>query len=92
MEEPKLGMRGKGKDIRIPFAFILIIYSNSLPNSKVLVFSELKAFIDILKADEMVEFVLNRVENIVAKGENAVHQHFLLLQRCFHRAAFPGFV
>ena len=28
-------------------------------------------------------FVFDRVENIVEKGENAVHQHFLLFPQCF---------
>ena len=39
---------------------------------------------------EVVEFVLDRVENIVEKGENAGYQHFLLCPQCFQRAAFQG--
>ena len=31
-------------------------------------------------------FVCEREENIVAKGENAGYQHFLLLPQCFQRA------
>ena len=33
-----------------------------------------------LNGSENIIFVFQRVENIVGKGENAVYQHFLLLQ------------
>ena len=33
-----------------------------------------------------MEFVLEWVENIVGKGENAGIQHFLLFKRCFQKA------
>ena len=35
-------------------------------------------------------FVLDRVENIVGKGENAGYQHFLLFSQCFQRAFHQG--
>ena len=35
---------------------------------------------------EMTEFVIDRVENIVGKGENADDQHFLLFPHCFPKA------
>ena len=35
-----------------------------------------------------LKLVLGRVENIVGKGENAGHQHFLLLPQCFQKASF----
>ena len=35
-------------------------------------------------------FVFDRVENIVGKGENAGHQHFLLFPQCFRRAFYLG--
>ena len=31
------------------------------------------------------EFFLDRVENIVVKGENADYQHFLLFSQCFRK-------
>ena len=37
-------------------------------------------------------FVLDRVENIVGKGENAGYQHFLLFPQCFQKASFLGVV
>ena len=30
------------------------------------------------------------IENIVGKGENAGHQHFLLFPQCFQNASFQG--
>ena len=45
---------------------------NSLPNDKIMDRSKLKTFADNkLKATENLKFVLERVENIVGKGENA---------------------
>ena len=35
-------------------------------------------------------FVLDRVENIVGKGENAGYQHFLLFPQCFQITFYPG--
>ena len=35
-------------------------------------------------------FIFDRVENIVGKGENADYQHFLLFPRCFQKAFFSG--
>ena len=38
-----------------------------------------------------LKFGLGRIENIVAKGENAGYQHFLVFQQCFsEKASFPG--
>ena len=37
----------------------------------------------------MMISVLDYVENIVGKGENAGKQHFLLLPQCFEKASFP---
>ena len=41
---------------------------------------------------EKLKFVLERVENIVGKGENAGYQHFLLFPPCFPRCSFIGFL
>ena len=37
----------------------------------------------------MIISVVDRVENIVGKGENAGYQHFLLFLQCFEKAPFP---
>ena len=51
---------------------------NSLPNDKNSDWSKLKAFADDKKnVTERLKFVLERVENILGKGENAGYQHFL---------------
>ena len=36
----------------------------------------------------MAEFVCDRVENIVGKGQNAGSQHFLLFPQCFSKGLF----
>ena len=37
---------------------------------------------------QMVQFFLDFAENIVGKGENVSHQHCLLFQQCFQKAAW----
>ena len=37
----------------------------------------------------MMISVFDRIENIVAKGENACYQHFHLFPQCFQKASFP---
>ena len=60
------------------------ILSNSLPNDKIKDLSKLKAFADDkINMTEKLKFVLERVENIVGKGENASYKHFLLFLQCF---------
>ena len=57
---------------------------NSLPNDKFQDLLKLKAFAeDKTNVAEKLTFVFGRVENIVGKGENAGHQHFLLFPQCF---------
>ena len=64
---------------------------NSLPNNKILDWSKLKAFADgSINVTEKSNFVLGRIENIVGKGENAVHQHFLLFPQCFQKSSSSG--
>ena len=61
-----------------------MIWLYHLPNDKILDWPKLKAFADnILIADSNFKFDLERVENIVKKGENAGHPHFLLFAQCF---------
>ena len=38
----------------------------------------------------MMISVLDRVENVVVKGENASDQHFLLLPQCFQKSSVSG--
>ena len=67
------------------------IFSNSLPNNKILDWSKLKAFADNkIKVAKMMISVFNRVENIVGKGENAGYQHFLLFPQCFQKLVSQG--
>ena len=40
---------------------------------------------------ENLKFALDRVENIVGKGENAGNQHFLLFSQCFQKLCFNPF-
>ena len=57
---------------------------NSLLNDKIHDWSKLIAPADNkIKATEKSKLVSQRVENIVRKGENAGHQHFLLFPQCF---------
>ena len=54
--------------------------------------SNLKTFADDKrKVTEKIEiFSLERVENIVGKGENAGYQHFLLFLQCFQKTSHTG--
>ena len=63
---------------------------NSLPNDKILDWFKLKAFADdTWKIVKMMIYVLDRVENIVGKGENAGYQHFLLFPQWFQKPSCP---
>ena len=64
---------------------------NSLPNDKVLDYSEFTAFADdkIIETEKL-KSGFGRVENVVGKGENAGFQHFLLFQQCFQIFLFQG--
>ena len=35
-------------------------------------------------------FVIDSIENIVGKGENAGYEHFLLFLQCFQKAFYSG--
>ena len=62
---------------------------NSFPNDKILDWSNLKAFADNkIKVTVKLKFNFGRAENIVGKGENAGHQHFLFFPQCFQKASF----
>ena len=63
---------------------------NSLPNDKIQDLSKIKAFADDkIILTQKLKFVLERVENIVEKGENAGYQHFLLIPQCFQKLSIP---
>ena len=64
---------------------------NSLPNDKSLDWSKSEAFADDkINVTEKLKLILERVENIVGKGENAGYQHFLLFPQCFPKASYTG--
>ena len=66
-----------------------LILVNSVPNDKILDWTKLKAFADDkLNLPKNLKIVLERVEIIVGKGENAGYQHFLLFLQCFPKASF----
>ena len=64
---------------------------NSLPNNKFLDQSELKAFADNKQnVTEKWKFVLEKVGNIVGKGESTGDQHLLLFLQCFQKVSYTG--
>ena len=66
-------------------------FMNSLPNDKILDGGKFKAFADIkIKSNKIMIFILDRIENIVGKGENAGYQHFLLFHNVFKRLISQG--
>ena len=70
-----------------PFCF------NCLPNDKILDLYKLKAFSDDkIKKTEKLKFVLERIENILRKGENASNQHFSSFRTMFSTDFLCGVV
>ena len=64
---------------------------NSLPNNKILDWSKLKAFADDnINMTQKLKYVLERLENIVGKGENAVTSIFFFSHNVFKRLLFQG--
>ena len=64
---------------------------STLPNDNFLDWSKLKAIADYkIKVAQKLKFSLERVENIMGKGEkfNAGYQHFLPFPQCFLKATF----
>ena len=62
---------------------------NSLPNDKILGWSNLKEFADDkIRVTENLKFVYGRVENIAGKGESSGYQHFLLFRQRFQKTYF----
>ena len=66
-------------------------YINPLPNDKIFCLSKLKAFADDkINETQKLRYILEWIENIVGKGENAGYQHFLLFPQCFQKSSFSG--
>ena len=64
---------------------------NPLSYDRFLDETKLKAAADEnLNMAQMIEFILERIENIVGKGENASNQCFLLFPQCFQNAPYLG--
>ena len=63
---------------------------NFSPNDKV--FNWSKFADDKFKVSEILKFVLGKAENIVGKGENAGHQHFLFFPTMFSTGVFLNVV
>ena len=43
---------------------------------------------DIINVNQKWKLVMERIENIVGKGENAGYQHFLFFPQCFLKKSF----
>ena len=63
---------------------------HSLPNTKILDWSKLTFADDTIHVTQKLKFALGGIENIVGKGENAGHQHFLFSQNVFKRLLCQG--
>ena len=64
----------------------MVRVNNSLPYDRIFGKTKLKAFVDDnFNAAQIIEFMLERVENMVGKGENAGYQHFLLFPHGFQK-------
>ena len=44
----------------------------------------------MINVTKKIEICSGKIENNVAKGENAGFQHFLLFLKCFQKASLPG--
>ena len=81
---PDLSIRGHKK--LVTSIFFLSHHDSildSLPNDKILNMTKLKAFADNKSNVTKMISLLDRVENIVGKRENAGYRHFLLYLQCF---------
>ena len=66
--------------------FCHLVKVNHLPNNKSLALPNLKAFADDnIKVTEKFKFVLERLQNVVGKGEYGDYQHFILSYNVFKR-------
>ena len=66
------------------FLFHLDSLSYEFNNDKFLDWSKFKAFADDkIKVNQKMKFDLERIKDIMGKGEYAGYQHFLLFPQCF---------
>ena len=63
---------------------------NPLLNHKIIALSKLAFADDNFNVDRTVQFLINRLENIVRKTKNTGYQHFLLFSQCFQKNSFQG--
>ena len=63
-------------------------YFNSIPKNNFLDWIKFKAFADKLDIAKLMISILDRIEHVVGKGENAGYKHFVLFPRCFQMASF----
>ena len=64
---------------------------NSVPDDKILGWTNLKVFADVkLNVAKMMNSLFDRVESIVGKGENAGDQHFLPFPQCSPKPSTRG--
>ena len=64
---------------------------NSLPNDKILDYSNFKALAnDKINLTNNLKLVLRMVQNILRKGENDGYQYFLLFPKYFQRSPSLG--
>ena len=81
----------KGLSVKYKFYQHFLVFLNSLPDNKILDRSKFTAFADNkIDVSQKFEFVLEMVENIVGKGENASYQYFLLFHNVFKRHLIQG--
>ena len=79
-------------DMKLNMVPMLKFVFNFLPNDKILALTKLKAFADDkFSIAKMMIPLFDQVENIVEKGENAGHQHFLFSHNVFKRLLIQGF-
>ena len=65
--------------------------SSLYQTTKIQDWSKFRAFADEKKElPKITIFVLDRIENIAEKGENASYQHFLLFSQYFQKAYYSG--
>ena len=60
-----------------------IFLFNSIPNSEIFGYCNIRVYADNKKWDKKLKFVLGRVENNVRKGENAAYQAFFNVFKSF---------
>ena len=70
---------------------MIFFFFNSLPNDKIVDNFQLTALADDKRnVIEMTKFVLDRIEKVLAKGENTAYQHFLPFLQRFQKSSFTG--